>query len=418
MKRLAAYPMYLVSEGAFAVFFSMIVTVNLVYQVEVAHLNPLQLVLVGTVLETTCFLGEIPTGIVADVYSRRLSIVIGSILMGIGFIIEGSIPLFETILVSQIIWGLGATFTSGATEAWISDEIGEHKAGRAFLRASQVSQLGDLVGIGISVALASVWLRLPILVGGALIVALGLLQWLFMPETAFHPTPREDRNSWQQMAHTFRGGLDAMRARPVLLTIFSALAIFGAFSEGFDRLWTPHVLNNFSFPTLGGLEPVTWFGIIRAAGVFLSFGAVEFARRRVNMDDARNIARWLFGINALIVASVIVFGLATDFTLAFIVLLVIIPLRRMNSPIGTAWVNQRLDSQVRATVISMSAQADALGQIIGGPILGAIATLATTRVEMVAAALMLTPVLWLYARTVQGRVEPAAAQERVAPEIS
>ena len=38
---------------------------------------PLQLVLVGTTLELACFLFEIPTGIVADLYSRRLSVVIG-----------------------------------------------------------------------------------------------------------------------------------------------------------------------------------------------------------------------------------------------------------------------------------------------------------------------------------------------------
>lgn len=418
MKKLNAYAMYLLSEGWFAVCFSMIVTVNMVYQVEVAHLNPLQLVLVGTVLEATVFLGEVPTGIVADVYSRRVSIIIGTLMMGMGFILEASIPLFETILLSQVIWGLGYTFTSGATEAWISDEIGEDKAGRAFLRAAQVGQVGDLIGIGVSVALATVWLRLPMFLGGALIVALGAAQWLLMSETAFTPTPRENRTSWQQMGHTLKGGLNMMRCRPMLLTIFAAVAIFGAFSEGFDRLWTPHLLDNFAFPTLGGLAPVTWFGVIRGAGVFFSLGAVEFARRRVNMQDPRSIARWLFAINALIALGVITFGLATDFTLAFVVLLAIIPLRRMNGPIQTAWVNQRLDSQVRATVISMSGQADAVGQILGGPLLGAIATLATTRVEMVGAAAMLVPVLWLYARTVQGRVAPEAAEDNLMAEVS
>jgi DHA3 family tetracycline resistance protein-like MFS transporter len=52
------------------------------------------LVLVGTVLEPSVFIFEIPTGIVADVYSRRLSIIIGQVLIGLGFMVEGLFPVF------------------------------------------------------------------------------------------------------------------------------------------------------------------------------------------------------------------------------------------------------------------------------------------------------------------------------------
>jgi DHA3 family tetracycline resistance protein-like MFS transporter len=52
-------------------------------------------------------LGEVPTGVVADVYSRRLSIVIGVLLTGAGFMIEGLFPYFEAILLAQVVWGLG-----------------------------------------------------------------------------------------------------------------------------------------------------------------------------------------------------------------------------------------------------------------------------------------------------------------------
>ena len=66
-------------------------------------MNPLQLILVGTVLEAVCFTFEIPTGIVADVYSRKLSIIIGLILIGIGFTIEGSMPIFSAVIISPLI---------------------------------------------------------------------------------------------------------------------------------------------------------------------------------------------------------------------------------------------------------------------------------------------------------------------------
>ena len=114
--------------------FSLIFTVNQLYFVTSVGMSPLELVLMGTILEASIFLFEIPTGIVADVKSRRVSVIIGYVLMGIGFILEGLVPVVIVVGLVQLVWGLGYTFTSGATEAWIADEIGDEKAGDAFLR--------------------------------------------------------------------------------------------------------------------------------------------------------------------------------------------------------------------------------------------------------------------------------------------
>ena len=57
-----------------SLLFSVVVAVYLEYQATVVGLSPLQMILVGTVLETVSFLFEVPTGIVADVYSRKLSV--------------------------------------------------------------------------------------------------------------------------------------------------------------------------------------------------------------------------------------------------------------------------------------------------------------------------------------------------------
>ena len=179
MKKLDAYAIYLGMEGALALLFLMIFTASSVYQVTAAGLSALQLVLVGTVLEISVFIFEVPTGVVADVYSRRLSIIIGMFLMGLGFVLEGSFPLFWTILLAQVLWGIGYTFTSGATQAWISDEIGESCAGRAFMRASQVGQIASLLGIGMGMLLGSVRVNLPIQLGGFCLVLLATISWGF-----------------------------------------------------------------------------------------------------------------------------------------------------------------------------------------------------------------------------------------------
>ncbi len=69
-------------QAAASLLFSMVFTVMTVYRVESVHLNEFQLVLIGTVLELSYFLFEIPTGVLADTYRPRLSVVLGFILIG------------------------------------------------------------------------------------------------------------------------------------------------------------------------------------------------------------------------------------------------------------------------------------------------------------------------------------------------
>jgi MFS family permease len=118
--------------------FSLSFTVNIIYHATTVGLNPIQLILVGTVLESTCYVFEIPTGVVADRYSRRLSVIIGFAMIGVGIVIEGSLPVFATVLMAQVIWGIGSTFTSGATQAWIIDEIGENQAAHVLTGGQQI----------------------------------------------------------------------------------------------------------------------------------------------------------------------------------------------------------------------------------------------------------------------------------------
>jgi MFS family permease len=79
--------------------FTLCFTVSLVYMITYLGISPLQLVLVGTVLEATCFLLQAPTDVVADRYSRRLSVLIGFVLIGFGFALSGALPFFAAILL-------------------------------------------------------------------------------------------------------------------------------------------------------------------------------------------------------------------------------------------------------------------------------------------------------------------------------
>ena len=205
------FTVYLILEFCASLLFSAIFTVNMLYQVTVVELSPLQLVLVGTTLEATVFLFEIPTGVLADVKSRRLSIIIGYAVMGAGFVVEGSFPFFGTVLLAQVMWGFGYTFTSGATQAWVADELGQERAGEAYLRGAQAARVGALVAIPLSVALGSISVAIPIVVAGALMVLLAISLALIMTEEGFTPTPPQERTTWGMMLKTLRDARQMVR---------------------------------------------------------------------------------------------------------------------------------------------------------------------------------------------------------------
>ena len=66
---------------------------------------------------------EVPAGVFADAYSRKWSLVIAHVLMGIGMFSTGLVLSLPALLVTQMIWGLAWTFSSGADVAWITDEL-------------------------------------------------------------------------------------------------------------------------------------------------------------------------------------------------------------------------------------------------------------------------------------------------------
>lgn len=366
MFRVEASKVYYFIEFTSSAFFSMMFVVISLYEATVAGLTPMQLVLVGTTLEVSAFLFEIPTGIVADIFSRRTSIIIGYLMMGVGFLVEGLFPMFLPILLAQVIWGIGYTFRSGATQAWISDEVGEEKANQLFLRATQVGLVASLVGMGFAMLIGANNIVMPILVGAVGVVLIGVVLIFIMPESGFQPTPMEDRNTWQHMWHTFNEGVKSIKARPRLINILGVGFFYGLYSEGFDRLWVKHLLDTFQIPVLFGGNQVAFFAVLRITAAVLTIFAVRFVEKRVDAGSPLAIGKTMLFVTGIITVSMIGFAVSPLLPLTLILYLVIDVLRDIREPLQTAWVNHKLDSQTRATVHSMTGQVDAIGQIAGG----------------------------------------------------
>jgi MFS transporter, DHA3 family, tetracycline resistance protein len=408
----SAFHVYLGLSGAQALFSSMYFVIATVWRVQAAGLDPLQLVLVGTVMESSILVFEIPTGVVADVFSRRLSIIVGVALMGVAFLIEALLPHFLVILAAEALWGAGYTFTSGATEAWIAGEVGEREAGNTYMRGSQAVTAAALVGSPLGALLAGIHLNLGMLTAGVGTLGLSVALIALMPETSFRRTPAAERTRWQQMGDTLRAGGRLVRLRPALLTILGVGLFLGLYSEGYDRLSDAHFLQDLQFPPLGNFSYVVWFGIMDVGAMLLSLVASELVRRRVNLRSHVPVARALLGMTALLSLGVIGFGLARSFALAVLAVWLIAVLRRTISPLYYAWIAQHTDPAVRATVISMAGQVDAFGQIAAGPALGALGTLRGLRVALVASGALLAPAVpLLWRATRHTPVYPVAEDE-------
>lgn len=405
-------PAYLILSGGSSLLFTLVFTLNLVYQATVVGLSPLQLVLVGTVLETVCFLFEIPTGIVADRYSRRLSVLIGLFLVGIGFTIEGSIPAFAAVLACQVFWGIGATFLSGAVEAWITDEVGDERVGPVFLRGTQVGLVGTMIGIVGAVTLGWSSVQVPVVAGGIGFIVLAVVLTLVMPEHGFTPAGRGEQGHLADLATTFRDGLSLARRRPVVGRLFAVSLFAGLSSEAFDRLWTVHVLESLDRPSSFGLDNVAlWFGAIHLVGTLIGLGASEIARRmHPESLNAGAPVRMLIATAAIKVIATVGFALAPVTWIALPLLWSRGVAETIAGPVQAAWMNRHLEPGVRATVLSMESQLNAVGQITGGPPLGMLGSRGSVRGALVASALVFAPVIPILGRLAPVRESPTLVE--------
>jgi DHA3 family tetracycline resistance protein-like MFS transporter len=391
-----ALPIYLVMKAGTWLCFTTAFTLSALYRIETVGLDPLQLVLLGTAIEGTIFLCEIPTGAVADTLGRKVSVLCGLALVGAGFLLEGLVPTFAALLLAQCVCGFGFTLTSGAEDAWLADEIGEGALPAAYLRGSQVQQLASLGGIGCAVLFARGGLERPFLAAGVGLLLLAAVLTRTMPETGFVRRTDVEPHSWGALRRTLVEGLGFARKRPLLKLMMAVALVYGLASEGLDRLWENHLLQSFEIP--GTLSVTAWFGLLQALAMVLTLAATEALRRRAAHLGPHRLAHLLFALDALRCCALLVFAAAGHFLLAAAAHVTGHVLRHSGRPLFMAWINRGLPSGSRATVLSTVNQMDAAGQLVGGPPLGGLARRFGLRAAMAALAALLLPALPLLGR--------------------
>ena len=408
MRRLTPTTTWFVYEAVAAFFWTLSFTVAAVFFVLELGLTPLELVLVGTAMELAVFVFEVPTGIVADTYGRKRSVVIGMFVIGASFLLVGTAATAVAAIAAYAVWGVGWTFLSGAFDAWLADEVGAEHVGPIYHRGAQIDRLASLLAIGVSVGLAHIDLRIPILVAGAGTVLLGLVLLVAMPEKRFRPMPREGRSHFAGMAATGREGIRVVRGRPVLLAVLGIAAFGGMWSETFDRLWEAHFLEDVGLPAIGDLDPVVWFGVLNAGTLVLALVVARPLAKRLEGAGQATAARVLFALDAFLLVSALTFALAGSLWLAVVAFWATRVARNVAGPVFDTWLQRGVgETDARATVLSITNQADAVGQWTGGPGLGVVGNAFGIRAALVAGSLCMAPALALYGRAIRhSRAEP------------
>jgi hypothetical protein len=313
------------------------------------------------------------------------------------------------ILAAAALMGFGWTFKSGAIDAWLADEVGHERLGREYQRGAQVARIFTLVGIGAAVALALVDLRLPIIAGGLVLLALGAFLVFAMPESEFEPATREEVSALRSMTGTAKRGGRLIWARPILLLITGITFFGGMWSESVDRLWEAHFLTDIGVPEFAGFSSIVWFGVLNAVAVVLAIVVAQPLSRRFADASWHGMTWSLFVLDTLMLGTTLAFAFAVSFAAAVIAYWGICVARSLAAPIYSTWLNANIeDSSVRATVISMTNLGDSAGEWGGGPALGLVGNAYGIRAALATGAALLSPALVLYGLALRRGSDAAA----------
>lgn len=311
---------------------------------------------------------EIPTGVVADVVGRRASFLWGTITLGVTTALylalwAAASPLWMWIIVSALI-GLGFTFFSGATEAWLVDALAttgsEDQLEEIFAKGSVVGGVAMLLGSVGGGAIAQFGLGIPYVMRSILLLVTFAVAWRWMHDIGFEPTSGGLRHEIRAIT---KASLDhGLRNPPVRNLMFAAPFSFGVGIWAFYA-FQPHLLD------LYGDANATWiagtaaavFSGARIAGGMLASRASRILNRRSSALLVSTLAQ---------VAALTVVGLTTSFWVALAALILASIMMAAAVPIRQTLINSLIPSEQRATVLSFDGLMGSAGGVVFQPALG------------------------------------------------
>jgi MFS family permease len=316
---------------------------------------------------------EVPTGVVADTRGRRLSYVLGTVTLVVSTLLyllmwQVHAP-FWGWAVASVLLGLGFTFFSGATEAWLVDALSatgftghlEHVFGRAQSVGGAAMLVGSVAG-GVVAQVTN--LGVPYLLRAGLLAVATLVALRYMVDLGF--TPQRDVGPVAAIRTVVRGSVDGgFRNPPVRWLMLAAPFTAGTGIYVFYAA-QPYLLELFGDPnaySIAGLAAAIFAGVQIAAGLLVPLMRRVFRRR----TDA-------VLLSAIVsIAVLVLLGTISSFVVALVLLAAWSFIGALARPIRSAYLNGIVPSEQRATVLSFDSLMGSAGGVVAQPALGRIA---------------------------------------------
>ena len=318
---------------------------------------------------------EVPTGVVADTRGRRLSFLLGAGTLLVSTLLyllmwEIRAPLWGWA-ISSVLLGLGFTFFSGATEAWLVDALKaaefDGNLESVFGRAQTVGGAAMLAGSVAGGLIAQVTnLGVPYILRAALLGVTLLVAFRFMHDQGF--APKRGAGAIAEVRSVLRGSIDGgWRNPPVRWMMLAAPFTMGSGIYAFYAL-QPHLLNLYGDQTaywIAGLAAAIVAGAQILGGVLVSRVRRLFSRR----TDAL-----AFGTASTVVLLLLI-GWTNNFWVAIVAVVGWALIFSASGPLRQAYVNGCIPSDQRATVLSFDSLMGSAGGVVAQPALGRVADL-------------------------------------------
>lgn len=192
---------YLVLRALFEFSISCLVVTYVVYLIERGGLNLLEVNLVNLAFFVGLMVFEIPTGMIADIFGRRLSYGLAGCAYGLSSLIYASSNSFWGFVLGEVAGALGSTFANGALQAWMVDRIkhygDERSCGHIFAKEQYCNGCARTVGVMLGAYFADIDLRLPWLTGGMFILCIALTAMFVMKEE--YKTASSKHSRWESI---------------------------------------------------------------------------------------------------------------------------------------------------------------------------------------------------------------------------
>jgi MFS family permease len=313
---------------------------------------------------------EVPTGVLADMWGRRMSYLLGAATLLLSTLLylamwQAKAPLWGWAIASILI-GLGFTFFSGATEAWLVDALAfsgfKENLESVMARGQIVSGAAMLTGSVAGGFIAQVTdLGVPYIIRSALLGLTLAAAFFLMKDLGF--SPDRSKGPLEQIRNVVRTSLDSgWRNPPVRWLMLAALCAGGVDIFAFYAL-QPYLLelygNKQAFG-IAGLAAAIVAGTEMVAGL-----VVPLVRRLLSRRTHALMLASLLGT-----ACLALMGLTSSFWVAIALLVVWGLTFSATVPIRQAYINGIIPSQQRATVLSFDNLMASAGGVAAQPALG------------------------------------------------